>query len=149
MPTSASFTFLCGILVSRLGSSTVTYQSLLFHSYRIVLIVIYILMEPLLSLCCHAVRNLFFNSGQLRFSNTSKIFHFTRWYLDQRNVPLQPWLLEGFEGRGTSSYLCDNSLHIKILSQKCVLFQNLTYIIPSLHYIPEDCLGDDQDILGV
>lgn len=141
MPIFASFTSLCGIiLVARLGSSAVTYQSLLFHSYKILLIVNLYFNGPSLSLCCHAVRNLFFNPSQIRFSNTNVPFH--QMVFDQTSVPLQPWFLEGF-GVLLPCYLCDNSLHIKILSQKCVLFQNVACIIPSLHCIPEDCLGDD------
>lgn len=78
---------------------------------------------------------------------------FQKMYFDPRSVPPQQWPLEGLE---VGSYLntpsnplspCDNSLHVKILSQKCVLSQNLTYIIPSLHGIPEDFLEDDQRIL--
>lgn len=97
------------------GSSAVTCQSFLFHSYKILLIVICILMEPLVSLCCHAVRNLFFNPSQLRFSNTNIPFH-QKWstHLDLSSVPFQPQLLEGFEGRGRSCYLCDNSFLTKM-----------------------------------
>lgn len=137
--------FCVAFLVSRLGFSAATYQSLLFHSYKILFIVnlyfngYYSVCAALLSGICSSI--------QASSGSPIAMFYFTRWYFDLRSVPLQ--LLEGFEGKGTFCYLCDNSLHIKIVSQKSVLFQNVAYLIPSLHCVPEDCLGDDQCILGI
>lgn len=88
-------------------------------------------MEPLV---CAVMLSGICSSIRASSGSAIPVFRFTRWYFDLRSVPWQPWLLEGFEGRGTSLPLWQLFAHKNTVTKICAISKFSIYHSISLLY---------------